>query len=331
MSLIKVIDSDNPKYKQIISSIEEAINNGELKKGDKLPSINSIRNRFSLSRDTVLLAYSELKTRGIVKSIAGKGYYVNTVNTNIFQKIFLLFDELNVFKEDLYNSFLKHIDDNIQVDIFFHNFNYDVFSKLIYDNIGDYNKYIIMPSNLEDTHTVIEKLPQEKVYILDQIQEKLENYQAIYQNFEKDIYNNLTKAESYLTKYDSFVFLNSKKKQPKGIINGFNKFCKEHHFKCEVLESIEDRIPIEKEVYVIPDDKNLIIIIKKIREAKLKLGIDVGIIAYNETLLKEVVEGGITVISTNFKLMGEQLANMIKTQDMQRIENPSDLIIRNSL
>ena len=65
-----------PKYKQIIASIENAIVDGQVKRGDKLPSINSIRNRFSLSRDTVLLAYNELKVRGIVQSIPGKGYYI---------------------------------------------------------------------------------------------------------------------------------------------------------------------------------------------------------------------------------------------------------------
>ena len=34
-----------PKYKQIVSSIENAITSGLIKKGDKLPSINSIKNK----------------------------------------------------------------------------------------------------------------------------------------------------------------------------------------------------------------------------------------------------------------------------------------------
>ena len=32
--------SGTPKYKQIVASIEDAIVNGSLKKGDKLPSLN---------------------------------------------------------------------------------------------------------------------------------------------------------------------------------------------------------------------------------------------------------------------------------------------------
>ena len=134
MNFIKVIDNLGiPKYKQIVQSIENAIIEGSLKKGDQLPSINSIRKDNSLSRDTVLLAFNELKIRGIVLSIAGKGYYVKSENINIKRKIFLLFDELNSFKEDLYNSFLNSLEDNIEVDIYFHHFNPEVFSKLIYE------------------------------------------------------------------------------------------------------------------------------------------------------------------------------------------------------
>ena len=43
------IESGAPKYKQIVGSIEDAIHNGILKKGDKLPSLNSIKIKHHLS------------------------------------------------------------------------------------------------------------------------------------------------------------------------------------------------------------------------------------------------------------------------------------------
>ena len=146
MGIVTIIDNSGvPKYKQIVSSIEQAVVVGMLKKGDKLPSLNKIKTQHSLSRDTVLMAFNELKTRGIIQSIVGKGYYVISEDITVTQKIFLLFDELNSFKEDLYNSFLEHLGNNVQVDIFFHHFNKDVFSKLINDNVGNYSNYVIMP------------------------------------------------------------------------------------------------------------------------------------------------------------------------------------------
>ncbi len=332
MSIISIKDNLGiPKYKQIISSIEEALVDGIIKKGDRLPSINSIKNKFSISRDTVLKAFNELKVRGIVQSIAGKGYYIKSENINTTQKVFLLFDELNSFKEDLYNSFLENLDTNTQVDIFFHHFNYDVFSKLIYDNIGNYNHYVIMPANLKGTDKVIEKLPFDKVCILDQTHIELSQYSAIYQNFEKDIFKNLTLGQGLIKKYQKLILLFQKQKQPQGMLKGFNQFCKTNNLIHEVIESLENRVPKSGELFLIPDDKNLIVIIKKIKEAQLVLAKNIGIISYNDTLLKEIVEGGITTISTDFIKMGEQLAQMIANKKQSKIENPSNLILRHSL
>ena len=320
-----------PKYKQIITSIEEAIVSGALKKGDQLPSINSIKDFHKLSRDTVLMAYNELKSRGIIQSVVGKGYYVVNDTIDVTQKIFLLFDELNSFKEDLYSSFLKHLDKNMRVDIFFHHFNFEMFSKLITENAGTYNHYIIMPANLKNTHLVIEKLPKDKVYILDQMHNELSHYASIHQNFENDIFTNLIKALHLIKKYKKIILLFSEDIQPQGMLKGFIKFCEAHGVGYDVIASLENRMPIKGDIYVIPDDKNLLKIIKKIKAEKLILSKDIGIISYNDTLLKEIVEGGITTISTDFNSMGAQLANMIRNKEHVQIENSNALILRNSL
>ncbi|MBL4604479.1 MAG: GntR family transcriptional regulator [Flavobacteriaceae bacterium] len=332
MAIISVKEKSGiPKYKQIIASVEDAIEQGTLLKGDKLPSLNAIRNKFSLSRDTVLMAFNELKTRGIIHSIAGKGYYVKSVNLNVSKKIFLLFDELNSFKEDLYSSFLGNLEEEVQVDIFFHHFNYDVFTKLIYDNIGTYNYYIIMPANFKNTKTVLEKLPLDKVYILDQTNDDLKEYPAIYQNFEKDIFNSLSQANFLIKKYQRLILLFPEKKQPQGMLRGFQNFRKANSIDHVVINSLDNITPKKGEVYLILDDRNLIILIKKIKTEALIIGEDIGIISYNDTLLKEVVEGGITTISTDFKKMGTRLAKMVLNNEHDKIENPNHLIIRKSL
>ena len=332
MSLISVdAHLGAPKYRQIVTSVEEGLMNGLLKKGDKLPSINSIRNKFSLSRDTVLMAFSELKARGIVESVSGKGYYIKSNNIKIKQKIFVLFDELNAFKEDLYNSFLENLQEDIQVDIFFHHFSFEVFSKHIYDSVGNYNHYVIMPANLPHTNTVIEKLPNEKVFILDQTHEELKHYPSIHQNFQNDIYKSLKQALPRLGKYDKLVLLFPDSKQPLGMLNGFQKFRKETQFNHEVIKTLEGRNLQKGEAYLILDDRDLIVLIKKIKETNLEIGKDIGVISYNDTLLKEIVEGGITTISTDFKLMGKRLAEMIAKNERLQIENPNALIVRNSL
>ena len=54
MKIVMLKDKSGiPKYKQIVASIEDAIIKGALKKGDKLPSLNSIKNQHSLFLETL--------------------------------------------------------------------------------------------------------------------------------------------------------------------------------------------------------------------------------------------------------------------------------------
>lgn len=320
-----------PKYKQIINAIEKAIESQDLKKDDKLPSINKICLPYNLSRDTALQAYDELKKRGIIYAIPGKGYYVKSVEITIKQKIFLLFDELNIFKEDIYNSFLKNIGKNVQVDIFFHHFNVQVFQKLINDSNGNYTKYIIMPTNLIDVVEVIKTLPVNDVIILDQTNDELKSFPAIYQNHKKDIFEGLYKGKSRLNKYKKFIMIFPGFREPLGMKIGFENFCSEYAIDYEIISEFTDNEITIGGVYIIPNDRDLVRVIEKARQQNLKLGTDFGIISYNETPLKKVVSNGITTISTDFTTMGKLLAQMVLTGKKEQIENKSALIIRNSL
>lgn len=332
---MKIISIQNnlgvPKYKQIIHSIEKTIEKGLLKKDERLPSINKVCLEFSLSRDTVLQAYEELKKRGIIYAILGKGYYIKSTETTIKQKIFLLFDELNIFKEDIYNSFLKNIKKNAQVDIFFHNFNPTIFKKLINDSNGSYTKYIIMPTNLVEAAPIIKTLPVDEVYILDQTNSELKLYPAIYQNHRKDIFDALTKGKLKLKKYKKLIMIFPGSKEPLEMKIGFENFCKENNFEYEIITEFENREINKGEVYIIPNDRDLVSVIEKSKTQNLKLGVDYGIISYNDTPLKKVVENGITTISTDFEAMGKILAQMILSEQRDQIENKCALIVRNSL
>lgn len=320
-----------PKYRQIISSVEQAIRDGQLAKGDKLPSVNKVCLAFGLSRDTVLLAYDELKKRGILTAHPGKGYYVKSTGVSIQRKVFLLFDELNSFKEDLYNSFLEHIGTGIQVDIFFHHFNPQVFRKLVDDANGNYTHYVINPCELEIAGDALSTLPAEDVYLLDQIQPNLRQYPAVYQPFAKDIYEGLRQAHPRLSKYGKLILIFPDFREPKGMLEGFLKFCRDLAFPYDVIQSFGQRKILPGEVYIIPNDRDLVRVIERAKEQRFEAGRDFGIISYNETPLKKVVEKGITTISTDFEAMGRLMARMILKGEERQTPNVSGLIIRNSL
>jgi len=320
-----------PKYRQIINSVCMAIEQGILKKGDKIASVNQICGEFSLSRDTVLLAFNELRSRGIVISVPGKGYYIERTDMNYDKQVFLLFDELNVFKEDLYTSFLGQLDNRINVDIYFHHFNYHVFRELIESSAGKYSAYIIMPATFDNSVDVVQQLPPDKVYILDRLKTDLTDYPVIYQDFERDVYDGMMAGRELFCKYQKLIMVFPGGKEPEERVTGFKRFCAEWGLEAEIIRSVEKRNVQKGEAYLVVSDRNLVRIVKNAAVMNLRLGDDVGLVSFNDTMLKEVVAGGITTISTDFVQMGRVLADMVLTHKKIKFRNPSKLIVRNSL
>lgn len=320
-----------PKYRQIINSIYHAISNGDISLGGKIPSLNQICAEFGLSRDTVMVAFNELKAKGVVRSIPGKGYYINSTEVHLDERIFLLFDELNAFKEDLYTSFLNKLDIRTNVDIYFHHFNFQLFKDLINQSSGKYTSYVIMPATFEHTADILAVLPEDKVYILDRMKSDLKRYPVVYQNFEDDVYQALINGDDLLKKYKKLIMIFPGGKEPEGRVRGFEKFCGERHIEFEILRSLQNRKIRKEEVYFVPSDRNLVRLVKMAAEQNFALGADFGIVSFNDTVLKEVVAGGITTISTDFNRMGETLAEMIVEKRWEQVANPAALIRRNSL
>ncbi|HMR83440.1 MAG TPA: substrate-binding domain-containing protein, partial [Niabella sp.] len=76
---------------------------------------------------------------------------------------------------------------------------------------------------------------------------------------------------------------------------------------------------------------DLVTLIEKIKESKLQMGRDIGVISYNETPLKKLILQGITTISTDFEEMGRQAAQLILDGVKKQVEIPFYLRLRPSL
>jgi GntR family transcriptional regulator len=67
-----------PMYYQIRTHLLEAIENGTLKTGGRVPSERELTEQFSVSRMTVRQALSELESQGYLIRIQGKGTFVGS-------------------------------------------------------------------------------------------------------------------------------------------------------------------------------------------------------------------------------------------------------------
>jgi len=325
------LKSATPKYRQIIESVIHALRNGTLHKGQKMPSVNRICSEQNVSRDTVMLAFKELKAKGIIISQPGKGYYIISDEIPYERKVFVIFDEMDSCREAVYNSLYDVLKGRADLDVFFHHYNYKLFSNLIIKSIGYYTSYIIMPVNFNNICSLLSKLPKDNVYIMDHLKSDLNDFPAVYQDFEQDFYDALHEGTGLLKKYRKLVFVQPALKEPAERIKGFERFCRENNFNYQIIKNIDGARPGLYEAWFLTQDSDLVQMVKIAGEYKYKLGKKFGIVSFNDSVLKEAVAGGVTTISTDFREMGRTLGEMLLFKENGKVRNPSKLIVRNSL
>lgn len=69
---------DRPPYRQIVDELRAAIDAGQLRPGDKLPSESELTGHYGVARMTARQAIQELRTEGRVVAEHGKGVFVRT-------------------------------------------------------------------------------------------------------------------------------------------------------------------------------------------------------------------------------------------------------------
>jgi DNA-binding transcriptional regulator YhcF (GntR family) len=328
---MNIMQRNESKYKQVENSVINGIQTGKYKRGDWIPSINDFRKTFNLSRDTVFAAIRRLKAKGIIKSCPGIGYYVTSESIPEKQNIFLLFNELNDFKEDLYNSFIEAVGQCVQVNIYFHNYNRHVFEKLITEANNNYTDYVIMSGKFDGIEPLLSTLSG-RVFLLDHFHSELKGkFSSVFQNFEKDTYEALVFGLNYLEKYRRIIMVQKDKKEPEERCTGLRVFCTEYEFKYLYINEIKNRRIKCGDVFIVVRDRDLVELLKQAEKQNFTSGKEFGIISCNDTPLKEIIAGGITTLSTDFKLMGKTMAALINKKTIETIENPWNLNIRNSL
>lgn len=316
------------KFQQLIDAINDAISRNLLQVGDILPSVNQLCKESSLSRDTVFKAYAELKNRGVIESVPNRGYFVAKAVT----KVFLFLDTFKAYKEVLYGSFLDALPENIAVDLHFHHYNIDDFEKIIKESLGKYTKYIIMNFDHKRVSEITRQIPDSKLLIIDWNINVQEGISTIYQDFGEALYESLESGLELIRKYDRFIYLYPTfTYHPKISLKYFEKFCADYNIKSHILYDFK-KFDLQKgELYLMVSDRTLAKFLDQCDQKNLVQGVDVGVISYNETPMKKYVKEGITVVSTDFELMGKKIAEFVSTGEKTNLVIPTKLTIRKSL
>ena len=115
------------------------------------------------------------------------------------------------------------------------------------------------------------------------------------------------------------------------LISDFKDFCEANRFDYQVLDGLEDEELQKGQLYLIMDDHDLVSAIKSIDIQGLRLGKEVGIISMNDSCYKEVLAGGISVISCQPESMGKAIAQVLKEGKKQYTTVPMQMVVRKSI
>jgi GntR family transcriptional regulator len=72
-----------PTYLQLVQQVEHALRLGYLQPGDQLPKVRDVVGSLAINPNTVLKAYRELETKGLVAGRPGQGTFVQATLTQV--------------------------------------------------------------------------------------------------------------------------------------------------------------------------------------------------------------------------------------------------------
>jgi len=323
-----------PKYQQLVNSLLQDIEMGELKPGERLPSINEASEECYLSRDTVERAYTELHKMGAITSIFRKGYFISESSLKVKTKVLFLIGRMTETNQTLYNAFLDHFGKNVMVDIYTYQYKPREFKEIIGQQLGNYHYYLIQPHLIdedEETVKILQKIAGDRLILLDQNFGTIRHSSLICPpnpslkkifNTQLNLFNKYRSLNLVLSEDEYF--------DPE-LINACSEFCESNSLNFQVLDGLEEDDYRQNEVYFTLSDTDLFQAIKYAEKKKWTLGKDVGIISLNDHPFKEIIAGGITVVSTHPEKLGQKAAEMIlNNKKTAEVIEPS-LLIRLSL
>lgn len=322
------------KHERIIQGVLSAVNNKLIKVGDKIPSVLKMAKTIGYSNRTVAVAYEELKDKGIIEAKSTKGYFLANEQTNTTLKLALVLYEFYSFQEDFYNILRAELGEKYHVDVFFHHGDMSMFKTISQNINGKYGFYIIAPIQNKEFMLLLNVFPENKTLLIDREPEgkQKQNFPVIAQEFEQATYRELSKIKDQVKKYNQIIlFYNTDFNYPEGILLGFKKFVTEHEINHEVRSNYIEGSLTQGNLYFFIGDTPLWHFLRDVNKHSYILGNDIGVIAHNDSIEKEIILGGISTFSTNFSLMSIKSASHIKKVKQFDYEIiPSRLILRGS-
>ena len=292
-----------------------------------------------MSRDTVERAYKVLKRDGHIISVRGKGYYAKDVDGARARKVLVVFNKLSDHKREIYEGLAETLQgENFELDLQIYHDDPRAFERIIDKHRNQFTDFVVVPSfvgsGVQRARDIVnEALAERNVVVVSaDLAGVNADFGAVTQDFDADIVAGLTEAADLLTKYRKVVLLFDPDCAARGIITGFERWGRTAAQATDVDTTDTEPETVEPgTAYVCVTNRQLVQMVKRARDSGLELGVDIGLVAYNDSVLKEVLANGITVITTDHRKMGVRAAEMLIHRECTRERVAFRLIRRATL
>jgi DNA-binding transcriptional regulator YhcF (GntR family) len=322
-----------PKFQQLVNGILHQIDTGNLKPGDRLPSINETSSEYFLSRDTVEKAYGVLYKNGHLTTVFRKGFFVAPQKGVV--KVIFLAGCLDNQTQKIYYSMSQVLGKKADIDIHFHDFSLDKFSDKIQKSLGEYHYYVVLPQNFEDNEDykkILKKIPNEKLILLNNCRcgsdwgSSSVNFGCASEYI--NVFNqNISKFKKYKT---INLVLSDRDFISADWMSAFANFCKVAKVEYQFLDGFEGEKINKNQAYLVFEDCDLIEILKQTKAKSYEIGNEIGVVSFREDSTKELLGGGISTIVFCSQEIGNNIAEIIKKQEKKSVQIPLEFISRAS-
>lgn len=321
------------KHEQIVRGVLTSIEDQIVERGQMLPSINKMSSELGFARKTVDKAYGELKDRGLVESRNRRGFFVSTEAVEQTLKVALILYEFRPFQEVFYNVFRQAVGANVQVDTYFHHNNLAVFGDTIAKIAGRYGIYVVAPIVDKRVPAILDQLMEGRLLLVDRYVDMGAAVPHVIQEFQRSTYALLNGLEDRIKQYkrvEIFFRKDSESAYPPEILVACRRFCREQSIRLTVSERYLSGSLERNVLYLTVGDNDLWTLLEDCIDRNWKLGLDLGVLAHNESRIKKMVHGGVSTWSTDFSRMAEEAARFVMERFPEKITIPTVFIDRKS-
>ncbi|WP_341227377.1 GntR family transcriptional regulator [uncultured Arcticibacterium sp.] len=328
--------SETPKFLQIANRILSQIEDGVYQPGDRLPSINETSEEFLMARATVEKAYKKLFQGGHIKSTYRKGFFITEQQK--VKRVLLVLGEITETSLAIYNNLSKQLDKTYKIDICLHQYKKEYLQERLEKQAGDFHYFVVVSSHLneiQEMNNVFSKIPNERLIFLDaesSNRKSVSNYSTINYSSFSNFKNVLLKNAEAFKQYKELYFVTTDNDYiPAEWYTEFLLFAQLHNLDGRIIDSPDEVELKDGAAYLVFDNNHLVSLVKESKKKGLTIGENVGLVSFGDSIYKELIAGGISVIKTDTAAVSSSLKTIITSNQKQSVNIPMVLIKRNSL